>query len=212
MARRSRRLERGSNPAPGFVTSLLWRARMTRWLLRLSYAVDRLRKTLKILKVRLWRKPMIRLYYSRSDYAPAPCMITLRLTSNCNLRCVQCGQWGDRGVFVRPDRPAFPKEMSMQEWKAFIDRVASYCPHIYFFGGEPFLRKDCLELVRFATSKNVIAGVNTNGNFLAGNGRAIVDSGMDYLIVSLDGPKEINNQIRLGTLDVYETVVRGVKE
>jgi MoaA/NifB/PqqE/SkfB family radical SAM enzyme len=35
---------------------------------------------------------------------------------------------------------------------------------------------------------------------------------MDYLIVSLDGPKEVNNRIRLGNLDVYETVVDGVRE
>src|SRR5262249_47811342 len=55
-------------------------------------------------------------------------------------------------------------------------------------------------------------GVNTNGNFLRNKGREIVDSGMDYLIVSLDGPKEINNRIRLGKSDVYTAVVDGIRE
>jgi MoaA/NifB/PqqE/SkfB family radical SAM enzyme len=185
---------------------------MTRWTLRAAYARNRLSKALKVLEVRLWRKPLVKVYYSRTDYAPAPCGITLRLTNHCNLRCVQCGQWGEHGVFTRPGRPIFRKEMSTAEWKAFIAKVAPVCPHIYFFGGEPFLRKDCLELVKFATCHNIIAGVNTNGNFLTNKGSEIVESGMDYLIVSLDGPKEINNQIRLGKLDVYTAVVDGIRE
>ena len=191
---------------------LLSRARMTRWMLRASYARRRWSKALKVLEVRLWRKPLIKVYYSRTDYAPAPCGITLRMTHHCNLRCVQCGQWGEHGVFIRPGRPAFRNEMSTADWKTFIARVAQVCPHIYFFGGEPFLRKDCLELVKFATAHNIIAGVNTNGNFLTNKGREIVESGMDYLIVSLDGPKEINNQIRLGKLDGYTAVVDGIRE
>ncbi len=188
------------------------RLRTTAWIMRGCYALNRFSKALRVLEVRLWRKPLIRFYYSRTDHAPAPCSVTLRLTSSCNLRCVQCGQWGDRGVFVQPGGSAFPKEMSTEHWRTVIDRVASFCGHIYFFGGEPFLRKDCLELVAFAASKNVIAGVNTNGNFLKGKGYAIVDSGMDFLIVSLDGPRHVNNQIRLGRFDVYQSVIDGVEE
>jgi hypothetical protein len=35
---------------------------------------------------------------------------------------------------------------------------------------------------------------------------------MDYLIISLDVPKEVSNQIRVGNLDVYSAVVDGVRE
>lgn len=188
------------------------RARATRWAQRVTYAANRFSKAIKVLEVRLWRTPLIRLLYSHTDYAPPPREITLRLTSNCNLRCVQCGQWGEKGVFTTPGRTDFRSEMSTDEWKLFIERVASFCTHIYFFGGEPFLRRDCVDLVRFATARNIIAGVNTNGNFLENMGHAIVDSGLDYLIVSLDGPKEINNQIRLGKLDVYQATVDGLLE
>ena len=190
----------------------LHRLPKTAWILRGCYALNRLSKAFRVLEVRLWRKPLIRFYYSRTDRAPAPCSVTLRLTSSCNLRCVQCGQWGDRGVFVQQGGSAFPKEMSTEDWRTVIARLAPFCGHIYFFGGEPFLRKDCLELVAYAASKNVIAGVNTNGNFLKGKGSAIVDSGMDFLIVSLDGPRDVNNQIRLGRFDVYQSVIDGVEE
>src|SRR5262245_37771977 len=67
------------------------RARTTRWMPRVRYAANRFSKAIKVLEVRLWRSPLIRLVYSHTDYAPAPREVTLRLTSNCNLRCVQCG-------------------------------------------------------------------------------------------------------------------------
>jgi len=208
----ARRLLQGFVRPYGAPWGLKWRFGPAAWMLRCCYAVDRFSKACRVLEVRFWRKPLIRFYYSRSDYAPAPCSVTLRLTSNCNLRCAQCGQWGDQGVFIQPGGPASFKEMSTEDWRRVIAGLAPVCGHIYFFGGEPFLRKDCLELVAYAASRNVIAGVNTNGNFLKGNGHAIVDSGMDFLIVSLDGPRDINNRIRRGRYDVYESVIDGVEE
>jgi hypothetical protein len=58
----------------------------------------------------------------------------------------------------------------------------------------------------------VLTGVNTNGHFLKRLGPEIVRSGMDYLIVSLDGPREINNSIRAGKKDGFELVQEGMKE
>jgi hypothetical protein len=109
------------------LSQLASRARLTRWTLRASYARNRLSKALKVLEVRLCWKPLIKLYYSRTDYALAPSGIILRLTSHCNLRCVQCGQSGEQGVFRRPGRAAFRKEMSTAEWKLFITRIAPVC-------------------------------------------------------------------------------------
>jgi MoaA/NifB/PqqE/SkfB family radical SAM enzyme len=185
---------------------------LTRWVIRGLFAAQRLGKCLRILEVRLVRKLLIRLYYRHRDYAPPPSMITLRMTDHCNLRCKQCAQWGEYGVFVQPERPAPAQEMSTDDWKKFIRRMAPFCPHFYFFGGEPFLRKDLLELVRYAHERNVVTMVNTNGHFLCGRGRAIIRSGMDYIMVSLDGPREVNNRIRLGKGDGYAAVAAGIGE
>jgi MoaA/NifB/PqqE/SkfB family radical SAM enzyme len=184
---------------------------MKRWMIRIFYLIDRLMKGWKLTKV-FWRKWMIHFIYRHTDVAPPPSMITLRVTNNCNLRCVQCGQWGQNGVYNHPHAGSHSRQLTTEEWKVFIDGMSSVCPHVYFFGGEPFLRKDLLELVKHATSKNIIAGVNTNGNFLKGKGAEIVNSGMDYIIVSLDGPEQINNQIRIGRRDGYRLVVEGVEE
>jgi MoaA/NifB/PqqE/SkfB family radical SAM enzyme len=185
---------------------------MARWLIRALFAVQRFWKCLRILHARVLRKPLVRLYYRHKDYAPPPSMITLRMTNHCNLRCKQCAQWGENGVFVQPGRPAFAREVSTQDWKKFIRRMAPFCPFIYFFGGEPFQRKDLLELVRYAHGHHVVTMVNTNGHFLKGRCHDIVRSGLDYVMVSLDGPREVNNRIRLGKGDGYATVVAGVEE
>jgi MoaA/NifB/PqqE/SkfB family radical SAM enzyme len=83
---------------------------------------------------------------------------------------------------------------------------------MYFFGGEPFLRKDLLELVRYANDHGVVTGVNTNGHFLTEKGCDIIKSSMDYIMVSLDGPQEVNDRIRLGGTGGYAAVVAGVEE
>ncbi len=190
------------------------RLAQSRWFVRSHYALDRLAKCLKVVEVRTLRKWLVKYYYSRRDTAPPPSRVTVRVTNSCNLRCVQCGQWGEKGVYLRPGREAFPKEMTTDEWKTFLARMAPVCPHIYIFGGEPFLRKDLLEIVRFANQKGMITGVNTNGSYLAGKGEEIVRSGLDYLIASIDGPHDVNNQIRVGVgkQDGYAAMAAGVAE
>jgi MoaA/NifB/PqqE/SkfB family radical SAM enzyme len=195
-----------------FLDGLRDRLRMSRWLIRGAFAARRFRKCLRILEVRALRGPLIRHYFRHGDYAPPPSMITLRTTNLCNLRCKQCAQWGERGVFLREVRPEPARNLSTEDWKAFIRRMAPHCPHIYFFGGEPFLRQDLLELVRYAHDRGVVTGINTNGHFLRAKGVEIVKSSLDYLMVSLDGPAAVNDRIRLGSPGGFATVVAGVEE
>jgi MoaA/NifB/PqqE/SkfB family radical SAM enzyme len=188
------------------------RLRMSRWTIRGAFAFHRFRKFLRILAVKAVRAPLVRLYFRHRDFAPAPAMITIRTTNLCNLRCKQCAQWGEHGVFLRDVRAEPARDLPTEGWKRFIRRMAWSCPHIYFFGGEPFLRKDLLELVRYAHDRGVVTGVNTNGHFLCGKCVDVVVSGMDYIIVSLDGPQEVNDRIRLGSPGGYAAVVAGVEE
>jgi MoaA/NifB/PqqE/SkfB family radical SAM enzyme len=205
--------ERGEHrPGPMSWLAALGGVGLTRWVIRVLFAVQRWSKCLRLLEVRILRKALVRAYYRFGDYAPPPCMITVRMTNNCNLRCRQCAQWGEHGVFVQQSRPGPGREMSTADWKKFIRRMAPLSPHIYFFGGEPFLRKDLLELVHYAHERHVITMVNTNGHFLRERGCDVVRSGMDYIMVSLDGPQEVNNRIRLGKEDGYAAVAAGVED
>ena len=183
----------------------------SRLALRLRYASGHFRKTLRLLQVRYLRKGLVRWHYSHRDHAPAPSMITLRMTNHCNLRCTQCGQWGEHGAFL--NAPSAPRqELTTAQWCTFLDQMSGSCPHVYFFGGEPMMRKDLLSLVHWAAERDMATGVNTNGTFLRGRGDDIVRSGLDYILVSIDGPREVNNMIRIGPRDSFGMATEGVQE
>jgi radical SAM protein with 4Fe4S-binding SPASM domain len=135
------------------------------------------------------------------------------VTNRCNLRCKQCSQWGVSGVYKEVSNDLLSSELSAQQWKDFIGQISQksfFCPHIHFFGGEPFVRKDIIELIEYASRQNIITGVNTNGTLLDGKAPEIVDSGLDYMIISLDGPESINNKIRVGQGNVYKKILEGL--
>jgi len=154
---------------------------------------------------------LTRAVYVRGDRALPPSTIIARITDRCNLRCIQCGQWGLRGVYCGTRDHASASELDTAQWKRFVAQAARFCPHIYFFGGEPLLRTDLTSIIADA-SPRMITGLNTNGMLLEQAASPLVDAGLHYMIVSLDGPRDINNAIRVGHGDVYNSIVSGVTQ
>jgi radical SAM protein with 4Fe4S-binding SPASM domain len=59
---------------------------------------------------------------------------------------------------------------------------------ILYFQGEPFLNKNFLEFVKYAASKNVYTATSSNGHYFTDEmAKATVESGLDRLIISMDG-------------------------
>jgi MoaA/NifB/PqqE/SkfB family radical SAM enzyme len=160
---------------------------------------------------RSWRRLLVSTWYQHTDTAPPPVNAVVRVTNSCNLRCKQCGQWGDRGVFRVLEHGAVRDELSIDQWRSVLSRLTRFCPHIYIFGGEPFARKDVLELVRVAAQQGATIGINTNGTLLNSKAADIIESGLDYMIVSLDGPREVNDKVRIGSRG-FTNVTDGIRE
>jgi MoaA/NifB/PqqE/SkfB family radical SAM enzyme len=181
----------------------------------LSFLRERPHKIPGLLQM-AWRKWQLKKCSDALSKTRPPCRVIARLTNRCNLRCLQCGQWGHSGHHKHcKEKNSLFKEMTTEQWKKVIDQLSRksfFCPHIHFFGGEPFLRKDIFELIRHASSRNMITGVNTNGTVLKGQAQKIITSGLDYIIISLDGPEKINNSIRLGPGNRYAQVISAVQE
>jgi len=80
-----------------------------------------------------------------------PSLAVLELTYLCNHRCRYCScpwEYGD-------DFPKLP-EMDTEEWKGLIDKLCLLGVSSFgFTGGEPLLRRDCLELVSYAGNREV---------------------------------------------------------
>jgi len=137
-----------------------------------------------------------------------PMTISIRITFRCQLRCIQCPEWGKEGYFRYVDSNKFSleNELSTSEWKSFLKEVASFRPFVYFTGGEPLMREDIIELIRWANKHHLVTSLSTNALLLKEKAQELIDSGLDYLYISLDGPPDTNEKIRLGSSSSSEAV------
>jgi MoaA/NifB/PqqE/SkfB family radical SAM enzyme len=178
------------------------------FLLRLAWAyLRRPRKALNLAKS-AWRGIQVALYYRRREFSCLPTTLAIRITNRCNLRCLQCGQWGAQGVYHQGERHA--EELSFEDYKRLILDNAKKITHLYFWGGEPFLRADMIDIIRLASARGLTTQLTTNGTLIGDQAEAIVDSGLDVIYVSLDGPEGINDAIRRGQ-DSYRKTVDGLE-
>jgi radical SAM protein with 4Fe4S-binding SPASM domain len=135
-------------------------------------------------------------------------LMYFRLTPLCNLRCVMCGQRGEKGVL----KGVFAAEESkkivpLETYKRLVDEIQHKRPTIYLWGGEPFLYPDLFPLVDYMKDAGLAVSVNTNGTHLAKNAEGIVRKRWHALFVSLDGFEETNDRIR--GQGSYRQVVEG---
>ena len=140
-----------------------------------------------------------------------PEAITLFLTYRCNLHCKMCGQWGESGVTKNIDQDSVKEELSLHEFKKFIDQISSFMPNITLFGGEPLLYSHCLDLIRYIKDRNMHCLMITNGSLLNKYAGDIIDSGLDELNLSLDGGKDLHDHIR-GMPGLFDRITQGIKE
>jgi radical SAM protein with 4Fe4S-binding SPASM domain len=111
-----------------------------------------------------------------------PFAVSVEPTTSCNLHCVECvtGQ----NLLTRPKG-----EIDNELFSRIIDQT--YKNLIYlslYFQGEPFLNKNIFDLISIAKEKKIFTETSTNANLIDDEvARYIVESGLDSLIISIDG-------------------------
>lgn len=134
-----------------------------------------------------------------------PLSLNFEPTTSCNLRCPECPS-GLRS-FTRPT--------GMLEKKFFqktIDELKDKLVYLtFYFQGEPYLNPDFLDMVKYASEKNVYTFTSTNAHYLDDtNSRKTVESGLDKLIISIDGTtQQVYEQYRVG--GKLDKVLEGTK-
>lgn len=134
-----------------------------------------------------------------------PVSISFEPTTSCNLRCPECPS-GLR-AFTRPTgmlKNDFFKQTIDQLYKDLFYLV-------FYFQGEPYLNPDFLEMVKYATKKKIYTATSTNAHYLTDeNAKRTVESGLDRLIISIDGTtQEVYQQYRVG--GKLDKVIKGAE-
>lgn len=166
---------------------------------------------LRVTPRKIWNvgKVLSSYYLSRLLRKPiqwgVPFSISIEPTTACNLRCPECPS-GLR-AFTRPTgnlRSDFFR-------RSIDDLYRDLAFLIFYFQGEPYINPDFLDMVQYASQRGIYTITSTNGHFLSEeNARKTIDSGLDRLIISVDGStQEVYEQYRQsGKLEV---VLQGAK-
>jgi len=123
-----------------------------------------------------------------------PFNVSIEPTTNCNLGCPECPS-GLKN-FTRPTG-----SLDYHFYKKTVDEIGDKLIYLYFyFQGEPYLHPKFLELVKYASEKNIYTVTSTNAHFLTERkAQETVASGLDRILISIDGTtQETYEQYRVG--------------
>lgn len=126
-------------------------------------------------------------------------ILLLNIHSQCNCRCVMCDIW------KRKDGRAL-HAADLERHRESMRRLG--VKHVVLTGGEPLLNRELSAICAFFRDLSVRITLLTTGLLLE-NKADIVDSGFDDIIVSLDGPPNVHDQIRR-VPGAFEAIRRGV--
>jgi radical SAM protein with 4Fe4S-binding SPASM domain len=142
-----------------------------------------------------------------------PVSISFEPTTSCNLRCPECPS-GLR-AFTRPT--GMLKEDFFSNTIDQLSKDLLYL--VFYFQGEPYLNPAFLEMVKYASQKKIYTATSTNAHYLNdANAKKTVESGLDRLIISIDGTtQDVYQQYRIGgnlekVLEGARNIVKWKKE
>ncbi|MFW9898120.1 MAG: radical SAM protein [Candidatus Thorarchaeota archaeon] len=141
-------------------------------------------------------------------FLPGVYHFTMYLTDRCNQKCLHCA------ATVMEHRP----ELSTEQWIQIIENVEQTLRKrgrrgcYIWFGGEPTLRKDLKELIKYCGEKGYYQAVSTNGMLFDEElAKLCADVKMSHVFISYDSvyPKRAA-KIR-GVPKAYEAAEKAIK-
>jgi sulfatase maturation enzyme AslB (radical SAM superfamily) len=134
----------------------------------------------------------------------APLRMDLALTFRCQNNCVHCYAGG----------PHSTSELTTLQWKQVIDKLKQIGIFIATFtGGEPTLREDLPELLKYAQDTGIVTGLITNGRSLKDKKylEPLEKAGLDFVQITLESHEPAVHDKITGTKGSWKETVQGIK-
>jgi MoaA/NifB/PqqE/SkfB family radical SAM enzyme len=128
----------------------------------------------------------------------------ISLTHSCQFRCQFCDTW--------KNKPRPKDELKISDWLSLLETCQDHLKDIRlnFAGGEPLLKADFHQLLRYCSKKNIYTSLATNaGAFTKQRAYEIATSGINVIGISLDGLKDTHDRLRgvPGSFDkIFESI------
>jgi radical SAM protein with 4Fe4S-binding SPASM domain len=152
-------------------------------------------------------------FYLKLAYSPTgskqekfiPLVLSWNVTRKCNLKCPHC--------YINATEQEPINELTTEEAKNFIDQICGVSrPLLILSGGEPLLRKDIYELVRYGALKGLKMGLGSNGSLIDdAAAKKLKEAGIETVSISLDSHiPEQHDEFR-GVKGSWEKAVNAIK-
>jgi len=123
-------------------------------------------------------------------------------TYACNLRCPYCEASAGK---------AAENELTTEEVERLIDDLArSGAKRFLISGGEPLLRPDLVEIMKYAGHRHLKLGLVTNGFFVEDRWNELQHFKYFLYFTSIDGTAEYGNRMR-GNREAFERAMKGLE-
>ncbi len=116
----------------------------------------------------------------------------MEITNRCNLKCSYC--------FANSDATGYLYEPPYEKCIEMVDKLREQnppCPAILISGGEPTLRDELIDLIKYCRSKDMMVIIATNGYKIAGSleyAKKLQEAGVSVIYLSFDGVSDKSNK------------------
>ncbi|MCL1949484.1 MAG: radical SAM protein [Turicibacter sp.] len=133
-----------------------------------------------------------------------PVMVSLDITSKCNLKCVHC--------YNNSDSVGADDEMSDAEILGVARQIAAFKPHnVCLCGGETLCRKNILEIVKALNGHVGSISLVSNGVLMTEDKvKGFVRNGVGQIQISLDGADAFSHDTFRGVPGSFEKAVAAI--
>jgi MoaA/NifB/PqqE/SkfB family radical SAM enzyme len=132
-------------------------------------------------------------------------VVSWNVTAKCNLKCAHC--------YINAGEKKDIDELSTDAAKLLIHQIAEVSkPLLILSGGEPLLRKDIFELIRYGTERGLKMAMGSNGMLIDDIvARKLKDAGITTVSISLDSSvPALHDQFR-GVTGSWQRAVDAIK-
>jgi radical SAM protein with 4Fe4S-binding SPASM domain len=142
---------------------------------------------------------------SPSTEAYVPMVLSWNVTLKCNLKCAHC--------YINAKEADLGNELSTDAAKMLIHQIAEVSrPLLILSGGEPMLRDDIYEIIKYGSDRGLRMGMGSNGMLIDETvARKLKEAGMWTVAISLDSSiPERHDEFR-GVKGCWEHAVNAIK-
>jgi radical SAM protein with 4Fe4S-binding SPASM domain len=134
-----------------------------------------------------------------------PLVVSWNVTAKCNLKCAHC--------YINAGETKHIDELSTDAAKLLIHQIAEVSkPLLILSGGEPLLRKDIFELIRYGTERGLKMAMGSNGMLIDDAvARKLKDAGITTVSISLDSSVPAQHDQFRGVTGSWQRAVEAIK-